>query len=156
MALRTVPNPRIAMKKNPLLSTLLSMVAFLCVGVADAQQSLSVARVVNIEGNVLVSQNDAMVAASNDQPLPAGARVVTMAESKAVIRYDSGCEVVLKGNQRFTVRVGECPALLAEVVSVGPAPTGALTANTALGIAGVAGFGYGAYEFFKNKSVSPN
>lgn len=139
--------------------TVLGIAAALAAGVAAAQQAQTVARLTGLEGGVMVTQGDAMVAAANDQRVPAGARVVTLAGGKVLIKYDTGCDVAMKENQRFTVRNGECAILLTEVVSLGPAPTVAaagVSTNMVLGIVGAAGFGYGAYEFFRDKSVSPN
>jgi hypothetical protein len=139
-------------------------------GSALAQQQGAVAKLVDIEGNVLVSQGDAMVAATNDQRVPAGTRVVTTAGAKVTINYDFGCDVRLKENERFTVALGACAALLTQVTPVGPAAgaIGGTTAAvggtvTAMSVPGlvfsaaiVGGLGYGAYETFRNKSVSPN
>lgn len=147
--------------KTLLISTLLGVAAMAGVGTVGAQQTGTVARLTNVEGSVLVSQGDAMVAVANNQRVPAGARVVTTGSGKVMVRYDSGCDVSLKENQRFTVRVGECPVLLTEVVSVGPsqgamAVAGLTTTETVLGVVGAGALGYGAYEVFRNKSVSPN
>lgn len=149
-----VGNP---MKKH-VISILLGLAAVLGAGGSAAQQAGTVARLNNLEGNVLVSQGDAMVAATNGQRVPAGTRVLTMAGGKVGIVYDNGCDISLKENQRFTVRTGECGALLAEVVNLGPAPAVAtgVTSNMVIGGLGAAGFGVGIYEFFKDKSVSPN
>ncbi len=127
------------------------------------------ARLTGLEGNVLVSQGDAMAAAANGQRLAVGTRVVTTAGAKVTINYDVGCDIALKENQRFTVRLGECAALLAEVVPLGPAAgaigggtvvatgvTGVPVAAAVGGIATIGYLGYGAYETFRNKSVSPN
>lgn len=128
-------------------------------GPSAAQQAGTVAKLNNVEGNVLVSQGDAMVAATNGQRVPAGTRVLTMTGGKVGIVYDTGCDISLKENQRFTVRNGECPVLLTEVVTLGPAPaaaTAGVGSNMVLGGLAAVGFGLGAYEFFKDKSVSPN
>lgn len=139
--------------------TILGIAAALAAGAAAAQQAATIARLSGLEGGVMVSQADSMVAAGNDQRVAAGTRVVTLAGGKVMIKYDTGCEVELKQNQRFTVRNGECAVLLTEVVSLGPAPTVAaagVSTGMVLGIVGVAGLGYGAYELFRDKSVSPN
>ncbi len=144
--------------KTHVFSLLFGIVALLGAGASAAQQAGTVARLNNLEGNVLVSQGDAMVAATNGQRVPAGTRVLTMAGAKVGIVYDSGCDVSLKENQRFTVRTGECATLLTEVVSLGPAPAVAtgVTSNLVVGVLAGAGFGYGIYEVFRNRSVSPN
>ena len=63
--------------KTLLISTLLGVAAMAGVGTVSAQQAGTVARLTNVEGSVLVSQGDAMVAVANNQRVPAGARVVT-------------------------------------------------------------------------------
>jgi hypothetical protein len=144
-------------------------------GNAVAQQSQNtVAKLGDLQGNVLVSQGDAMVTGIKDQRLPVGTRVVTTAGAKATINYDVGCDIRLNENQRFTVRSGPCAVLLAEVESLGPAAGaiggGAAAGSTAaasgtVGILGTttAGFvaagaviGVGLYETFKNHQISPN
>lgn len=144
--------------KTRVVAILLGMAAVLGAGASAAQQSGTVARLNNLEGNVLVSQGDAMVAATNGQRVPAGARVLTMTGGKVAVVYDSGCDISLKENQRFTVRAGECAVLLTEVVTVGLVPVVAtgVTSNMVIGVLGAAGFGVAAYEVFRNKSVSPN
>ena len=67
------------------------MVAALA-GTAFAQQP-SPAGLTNVEGNVLVSQGTAMVAAAPGQRVAVGQRVVTTAGARATVRYDTGCEV---------------------------------------------------------------
>ena len=140
------------------LAVALGIAAALAAAVASAQQQQAntVARLADVQGSVLVSQDEAMVAGANDQRLRIGQRIVTTAGARVVVRYDNGCDVELKENQRFTVRIGECPALLSDVTTVGPAPVAGVTSDTILGIAGAAGFGYAIYEFFQNKSVSSN
>lgn len=148
----------------------LAVAAALGAGPALAQQQGAVAKLSDIEGNVLVSQGDAMVAGTNGQRLPVGARVVSTAGAKVTINYDSGCDVRLKENERFTVAAGACAALLASVQPVGPA-AGAIGGGTAAAggtatVMSVAGgvftaaaagaLGYGVYQVFKSDNVSPN
>ena len=140
-------------------SILLGIAAILAAGTAVAQQAGTVARLTNVEGNVLASQGDAMVAATSGQRVAAGTRVLTMAGGKVAITYDNGCDITLKENQRFTVRTGECPVLLTEVVTLGVAPVaaaGVAPGMVVVGVLGVTALGYGAYELFRDKSVSPN
>ena len=148
----------------------LAVAAALGAGPALAQQQGTVAKLSDIEGNVLVSQGDAMVAGTNGQRLPVGARVVSTAGAKVTINYDTGCDVRLTENQRFTVAVGACGALVASVQPVGPA-AGAIGGGTAaaggttagLSVAGgaftaaaVGALGYGLYQLVRSDSVSPN
>jgi hypothetical protein len=130
-------------------------------GEDDAQANRDpVARLSDLEGNVLVSRDDAMIAAATDQRVASGTRVLTTAGAGVVVNFDNGCDVRLKENERFTVRVADCRCLVGEVAQVGPAPgeavAGAGTAETTLRLIGVGVFGVGAYEFFKKPSVSPN
>lgn len=150
--------------------TLLGLAATLGASVASAQQPAAVARLTNMEGQVLVSQGDAMVAATANQRVTVGTRVLTTAGAKVVVNYDVGCDVALKSNERFTVRMGECGVLATEVVALGPAPgaigggvgaattaaVGTSTVGTIGAVAVVGGLGWGTYEIFRDKSVSPN
>ena len=123
------------------------------------------ARLTGLEGNVLVSQGDALVAAANNQRVAVGTRILTTAGGRVVVNYDAGCEVKLKENERFTVRVGECGALVGEVVALGPAPgaiggglgaAAGVSTGDILGAALIGGIGIGAYALFSRPSVSPN
>ena len=134
--------------------TLLGLAAILAAPAASAQQPAAVARLTDMEGQVLVSQGDALVAATAGQRVTPGTRVLTMAGAKVVVNYDAGCDVALKENQRFTVRVGECAVLAKEVVALGAA--GVSTAGAIGTVAIVGGLGWGTYEIFRDKSVSPN
>jgi len=146
------------------IATVLGLATVLGTVSAAAQGPATVARLVNLEGNVLVSQDDAMVAATNDERVAVGTRVLTTKGASVVVHYDVGCDVRLKENQRFTVSLGECGVLAGEVVSLGPAP-GAIGGglSVAEGVSPIveAGpailtVGVGVYELFKNPSVSPN
>ena len=145
-----------------------TLVVALATGPTLAQQAQNtVAKLADLQGNVLISQGDAMVAASNNQRLPVGTRVVTTAGARVTINYDAGCDVRLTENQRFTVRVGPCAVLLAEVEALGPA-AGAIGGGTAGATVGAAGpgtagwlaaggvIGLGLYETFKSHKISPN
>jgi len=137
----------------------LGLAAALGAGNAFAQQG-TVARLSNLEGNVMVSQGDGMVAAVKDQRVAAGTRVVTMAGGKVVVNYDVGCDVSLKENQRFTVRTGECALLLGEVVTLVPGSASAVASVGVVEVVGGIGIGggliYGGYETFRGSSASRN
>jgi hypothetical protein len=159
-----------------------AVAALLVTGSAFAQQPGStVAKLKDAEGNVLVSQGDAMVAGANDQRLAVGTRVVTTGGAKVTISYDVGCDVRLKENERFTVTLGPCAVLLTQVESLGPAAgaIGGGTAGTApvagatagggaagtAGAVGVAGTaliisgaitGVGIYELTRKTPISPH
>lgn len=62
-----------------------------------------VARLRGIEGNVLVSGETGLSSAEGAVRLLEGSRVITTAESRAVVVYDDGCEVTLEANQRHEV-----------------------------------------------------
>ena len=143
-------------------------------GPALAQQPQNtVAKLKDMQGNVLVSQGDAMTAGAHDQRLAVGTRVVTTAGAKVTISYDIGCDITLNANERFTVRAGECGALMKEVVALGPAEgaigggaAGTVAAagttgsgiGTFLGVGAVAAGGVAIYEASKRNQnvVSPN
>jgi hypothetical protein len=114
----------------PRLSLGFAVAAMLGAGPALAQQG-TVAKLEDLTGDVLVSQGEAMVAGSNGQRVAVGTRVVTTAGSQVTINYDFGCDVRLNENQRFTVNLGACAALLAGVESLGPA-AGAIGGGTAV------------------------
>ena len=137
----------------------LGLAAALGAGNAFAQQG-TVARLSNLEGNVMVSQGDGMAAAVRDQRVAPGTRVVTMAGGKVVVNYDVGCDVSLKENQRFTVRTGECALLLGEVVTLVPGSAGAVASVGVVEVVGGIGIGggliYGGYETFRGSSASRN
>jgi len=126
---------------------LVALAAAIGAATASAQQpqQQAVARLIGLEGNVLVSQQDAMVAALNNQRVAVGTRVLTMAGATVTIDYDGGgCGIKLNPNERFTVRVGECAVLAGEVVPLGPAP-GAIGGGAVAAIpAGVGSFALGA------------
>ena len=150
--------------------TILAVAAALGAGSAPAQRPATVAKLANVQGNVLVSQADAMVAGSEGQRLALGTRVVTTAGARVTISYDIGCNVPIKENERSTVRLGECAELLAEVVPLGPAAgaigggaggvviSGAASDLTATGlvIGAIGIIGVGAYDAFKKQPVSPS
>ena len=80
----------------------------------------TVAKLVDVQGNVLVSGADAMAAAVNGQRLAPGTRILTTAGAKATVVYDKGCSILLRLNQRYTVREhAECsPARAPEMGKV--------------------------------------
>jgi hypothetical protein len=123
-----------------------------------------VARLTNVQGNVLVSKDDAMVAAANNQPLAVGTRVLTTKDASVVVDYAGACSVTLKENERFTVAKGACCALPGGVVALGPAP-GAIGGGVAAAPGAIGGGlvsaevlipiaigGVGLYEVFKSIS----
>jgi len=135
------------------------------------QKDNTVAKLKDAEGNVLVSQGDAMVAGANDERLAVGQRVTTTTGAAVTVSYDVGCDIRLKENERFTVSVGPCAVLLGQVESLGPAAgaigggtAGTTTAISTVGLAGgatallITGViaGVGIYEMSRKVPVSPN
>jgi hypothetical protein len=107
-------------------------------GSADATPyGTPVARLRGVVGNVLVSDEDGLSSAEGSVALTEGSRVITTAESRAVIVYQDGCEVVLEANQRLEIN-NDLPCservLLAQSIFVEP---GAVA--LAAGAAGAAG-----------------
>lgn len=64
-----------------------------------------VARLRAVEGNVLVSQETGLSSAEESIVLAEGSRVITTADSKAIVAYTDGCEVKLESNQRVEIDV---------------------------------------------------
>ena len=91
---------------NRRIATGLMLAAALAAGVVSAQTAAprTVARLTALQGNVLVSQADAMAAASNEQKLLSGTRVITTAGARVTVAYANGCSVELGANRRYTVR----------------------------------------------------
>lgn len=140
--------------------SLLGAAAAVAAGGALAQQG-TVARLTNLEGSVMVSQGDGMVAAVKDQRVAPGTRVITLAGGKVVIDYDVGCDVSLKENQRFTVRMGECAALVADVVTLVPgstvvAATGVTVPEIVTGVLVGGGLIYAIHDANRGSTASGN
>ncbi len=109
------------------IATALVLLSVLVHGEAMAQAPRPIAKLIAVQGNVLVSQADAMAAAVVGQPLAAGARVITTAGASATVVYDKGCEIKLGENRRYNVREqAECTAAHAP-------PLGAATGFAVLG-----------------------
>ncbi len=97
-------------------------VALLAVATAGAQpaaEQRSVARLKSVSGNVLVSRESGLAAGEQSERLVNGTRVITTANSEAVVEFDNGCEVRLKENERFDVDSRRaCVLLLAQPLFV--------------------------------------
>lgn len=63
-----------------------------------------IARLVDLQGNVLVSHDRSIASAVEEMPLPLGSRVVVTANSAAVVEYSDSCRVDLGAGDRFDVR----------------------------------------------------
>jgi hypothetical protein len=69
---------------------------------AQANDS-SVARLVGLKGNVLVSSDSNIASAGESLRLVPGARVLVTINSKAVVEYHDGCRIELGAGERFEV-----------------------------------------------------
>ncbi len=152
--------PGTLMKLRSSLVIVVGAIAAWAAGPALAQDK-TVAQLTNVEGNVMVSQGDGMVAAVSGQRVASGTRVITLAGGKVVIDYDVGCDISLKENQRFTVRTGECAALLGEVTTIVPGSTALMAAGLSVPqfLAGAligAGLVYATYDRHCAEQASPN
>lgn len=120
---------------NRTLRAALAAVALLALtlpgGDATAQQPAprqprEVARLKSVSGNVLVSREAGLSAGAQADRLLEGTRVITTANSEAVIEFDDGCEVRLKENERFDVESGRpCALLVAQPLGAPVAAVGA-------------------------------
>ena len=81
-------------------------------GAQSPPQQDSVARLKSVNGNVLVSRESGLAAGEQAQRLANGTRIITTANSEAVVEFDNGCEVRLKENERFDVDSTRACALL--------------------------------------------
>jgi hypothetical protein len=64
----------------------------------------AVARLVDVSGNVLVSNEVSTASTGENLRLAPGTRVLVTLNSKATIVYDDGCRVRLAAGERFDVR----------------------------------------------------
>lgn len=105
---------------------------------AIAQQGTplrGVARLSAVQGSVLVSDAEGLAAATGEQRLLPGARVITTAGARATVVYDRGCTMSLGENRRYMVREqAECAAARAP-------PLGTAASFAVLGGARVANVG---------------
>lgn len=77
----------------------------------------TVARLVGMQGNVLVSRDASLASAGETARLAPGSRVLTTPNSSVVVEYDDGCRVKLGHSQRLEVAAqAPCTALAAERV----------------------------------------
>ena len=97
---RTEPETR-EMRKNLIAAATLALV--LAPSVAQAGDA-TVARLVGISGNVLVSNDFNMASAGEKLRLVPGARVLVTANSSATVEFDDGCRVRLQSGERFEIR----------------------------------------------------
>ena len=117
----------------------------------------TIARLVEMNGNVLVSRDAGLASGNESLRVLPGSRVITTAHSEVVVEYDNGCRVKLKENQRFEVETGKpCALLIAQDLLLAPAGTAAPVANLVVP-ALIGGGGVAMLIDTRNKpSVSPN
>jgi len=119
-----------------------ALAAALAAPLASAQGG-GVARLKDVKGNVLVSQQAGLASAGEASRLPEHTRVITTAGAEVILVYDNGCEVRLRENQRFEVVTDKaCAALVAESL-FGQPPVAAGVGIAAL-LMPVAGVGIGS------------
>lgn len=98
---------------------------------AQPSRDGTIARLVQLNGNVLVSRESGLTSGNDSQRIAPGTRVITTANSEVVVEYDDGCRVRLKENQRFEVERGKpCALLLAQDLLVAPAAVSSSVAAT--------------------------
>lgn len=123
----------------------------------------TIAELREVQGNVLVSDAQGMTTAADSQRVRNKVRVTTTSRAGVLVRFDCGCDVRLKENERLDIDApSACAALLAAVQPVpaagalgAVATTGATISPTGALI--VTGVGVGAYLLYRNnRNVSPN
>jgi hypothetical protein len=107
----------------------LGIAALLCAGGALAQAQKEVARLKQVNGNVLVSGQTGLATGNEAQPLVNGTRIITTSKSRAIVVFENGCEVRLEENQRFDVESDKpCAALVPHSLAAAPASPPGLSA----------------------------
>lgn len=97
----------------------------------------TVAKLRQVEGNVLVSQESGLASADESLRLDDRSRVITTANAKAIVVYDDGCEVALEPNQRLEIRTDKpCKERLAQAETIFKEPAGIAIATAGGGIVG--------------------
>ena len=106
---------------------LATALALLVVSQPQAQpKDESIARLRDVHGNVLVSNEAGLSSGDEALRLVAGTRVITTAKSEVIVEYDNGCRVKLEENQRFEVEKGKpCALLIAQPYTILLTPAGA-------------------------------
>lgn len=120
------------------------------------QKDGTVAKLIEITGNVLVSRDSGLTTGTEAMRLLPKTRILTTANARAIIEYDDGCRVRMEANQRFEVeRDRECAALVLLPQSV-IVPVVAPLANTVIpAILGGAAIGM-IIDSRGGQNVSPN
>jgi len=124
----------------------------------------TVAELREVQGNVLVSDSQGMVSGVENRRLKNKERVTTTARGGVLVRFDCGCDVRLKENERIDIESPRsCAALLAAVTSAAPAlvigaPVATATATSSYVAPLIGGaVGLGGYLLYRNnRNSSPN
>jgi len=121
------------------------------------QKDGTVAKLIEITGNVLVSRDSGLTTGTEAMRLLPKTRILTTANARAIIEYDDGCRVRMEANQRFEVeRDRECAALVVLPQPVLVAPLAGSLATTVIpGILGAAGIAM-LIDSRGGQTVSPN
>jgi len=88
---------------NKLTCIALAATALASAGIASANER-TVARLVEVSGNVLVSSDHNIASAGEALRLLPGMRVLVTQSSGATVEYDDGCRVKVHAGERFEVR----------------------------------------------------
>jgi len=111
----------------------LAAVALPVLGQAPGPEVVALAHLKDVRGNVLVSGDTGLASGNEAAVLNKGARVITTANSDAIVAYENGCEVKLKPNQRFEVKDKSCKELVASIESIMAEPATTVAVNGAAG-----------------------
>jgi hypothetical protein len=84
----------------------IAIAALAACGAANAAEP-AVARLVQVSGNVLVSNEMNIASAHEALRLAPGMRVLVTLNSAAVVEYANGCRVRLAAGERLEIRAGE-------------------------------------------------
>jgi hypothetical protein len=125
---------------------------------AVGQQQSSVAKLKQVNGNVLVSRESGMATGAEAQPLLNGSRVITTGNSSVVVVFDNGCEVRLGPNERFEIDIQQ-PCALMKPVALGvppPAPPVAFADPGLILPVGIGAVLLGPRDSSSGTPVSPN
>ncbi|MEO5694265.1 MAG: hypothetical protein ABIQ72_14150 [Usitatibacter sp.] len=117
----------------------------------------TVAKLVEVQGSVLVSRDAGLVSGVELQRLLPGTRIITTANSGTIIEYDDGCRVRMKENQRFEVEKDrDCSLLAALPIIDAPAAVGLPLASILIPGAVGAGAVGTIVDSRSNQTVSPS
>lgn len=161
--MRTFPKWLIGVAVTVLATGVLAQNSRLACDDPENAKLATIATLIDVLGNVLVSDAAGMATATDKQRIKNYVRVTTTSRASVTISFDCGCDVRLKENERLDVEgPRQCAALLAavEAVPIG-APIGAVAASAGGGFPTTAlvltGVGIGAYLIYRNnRNVSPN